>query len=317
MTSHPLDPAAFSRALESAWQAMRHGDEKTSIHPLTKQAMRRALADGFEAYFSALQPQAPAEGDDDPDYAYELGVRDGYESGIQDADLVTTRLAGEPVAWVWEWQDEYYEPATGTNAYRWKKSYSGSSPTYTEPRTRGLAPLYAASSQPPQSDWRPIDTAPKDGNEILVSGPDFDDGYGHKCAATVDIVYWDEEFDMRTGSKGAWVISCECENRCARPLACYTVWKPVPSRPDASPQPQGIVAKMQAICDNAKPPTEGLKQIYGEYLASQPQALEAWTTEELRAAYEKATGKTDVLAMCGLHAVARFVQSRCLGEGKQ
>lgn len=69
------------------------------------------------------------------------------------------------------------------------------------------------------SSWRPIETAPKDGDSILLlfQGEGFD--------PIVDMCFWD-----CYGGDPSWTLGGgECKCRFSRPQGGYTHWQPLPS----------------------------------------------------------------------------------------
>lgn len=53
----------------------------------------------------------------------------------------------------------------------------------------------ARASQPPAPEWQPIETAPKDGTNILICGGTFDsddESYGDMPYPGVSVAYWDQ-----------------------------------------------------------------------------------------------------------------------------
>lgn len=88
-----------------------------------------------------------------------------------------------------------------------------------------------------EADWQPIETAPKDGDCILLlwQAPD--------CTPEVDKCYWDTlpTADGRE-LEPSWVIAAEGGCRYARWPGGYTHWMPLPSPPRAAlhtPQKEG------------------------------------------------------------------------------
>lgn len=66
------------------------------------------------------------------------------------------------------------------------------------------------------SEWQPIETAPKDGTQILA-----------KMGQAVFLVEWDESYD---GYQGAWVVRMPGVLLLPEALefSCFTDWMPVP-----------------------------------------------------------------------------------------
>lgn len=73
------------------------------------------------------------------------------------------------------------------------------------------------------TDWQPIETAPKDGTEILA----FFDCREVQDGGLVDIIYWDEVGGPR--EQGCWHLGCESD--CSRAPGYYTHWMPLPAAP--------------------------------------------------------------------------------------
>lgn len=73
------------------------------------------------------------------------------------------------------------------------------------------------------TDWQPIETAPKDGNCLLLWFA------AEGCKPWSDVCYWEDEWG--SDNAGSWVLSCECEHSCARPQGYYTHWMPMPEPP--------------------------------------------------------------------------------------
>lgn len=73
------------------------------------------------------------------------------------------------------------------------------------------------------SDWRPIETAPKDMKILALF--EIDD-----CEPIVDMVYWDDT-EYPSGDEPSWVIATECRCPISRPTAGYTKWQPLPEPP--------------------------------------------------------------------------------------
>ena len=72
-------------------------------------------------------------------------------------------------------------------------------------------------------EWRPMETAPKDGTEIIA----FFDCREVQDNGIVDIVYWDETGGP--GKDGCWHLGCESD--CSRAPGFYTHWMPLPDAP--------------------------------------------------------------------------------------
>lgn len=69
-------------------------------------------------------------------------------------------------------------------------------------------------------EWQPIETAPKDGNEVLLWAESKADGW-----SCFEVCYWDEDH-----REGAWVLDSEgSPSGISRPQFLYTHWM----RPDA------------------------------------------------------------------------------------
>lgn len=69
-----------------------------------------------------------------------------------------------------------------------------------------------------QDDWQPIETAPKDGNCILMR---WIDDVGEGPIETIDMCFWYQE---------RWLMACECDG-ISRYQAGYTHWLPLPAPP--------------------------------------------------------------------------------------
>jgi len=73
-----------------------------------------------------------------------------------------------------------------------------------------------------EAAWQPIETAPKDGNSILVGSPPDEDT---DWPGIVDKCYWDGDHNG-----GAWVLDGE-GSAYSRAPCIYTVWMPLPKPP--------------------------------------------------------------------------------------
>lgn len=71
--------------------------------------------------------------------------------------------------------------------------------------------------------WQPIETAPKDGTEILACDVSGDLGAYH-----VEVVFWAVSWGDDSDTVG-WGI---CDGQ-TRPPSCFTHWMPLPEPPDA------------------------------------------------------------------------------------
>lgn len=141
MTNNPNPTAARQEVLRSRLQktANELREYTGEVHPYASRAISNA-ADLIDEADEALATLAPAP------------VAGG----------------GEPVAWQFELAN-YFDKATGEYSRWGSPQLSSSKPYVPEGSIRNLRPLYAS---PPSEGWRPIETAPKDGTDILACDED-------------------------------------------------------------------------------------------------------------------------------------------------
>lgn len=125
-------------------------------------------------------------------------------------ELVESRPLGGPVAWQWL----HKHSLTGTDMWLDTESWMGR-------KTDIKRPLYAAPSAP--EGWLPIETAPKDGTEILAYGYARCDG--SRYANGQHIAWWDAEL--------GWTGRDPDDRVTLHP----SHWRPLPAPPSLGEKP--------------------------------------------------------------------------------
>lgn len=128
------------------------------------------------------------------------------------------KVDGAPVAWRWVWKSR------PDDIDGW--CYTNTPPLY--PNKQIIEPLYTAPQ--PAMSWQPIETAPKDGTDILIYSK-----------GNMAVVWWAREWDGEEipESEQAWYVwdGKDALYGARRDLQNPTHWMPLPPAPGAAPQP--------------------------------------------------------------------------------